>query len=289
VDLNRGGLHPDLYDLNDVVEIFIRANSGGTPLSKSDLMFSLLTVKWESIEEEIEDLVADLNRPGYEFTRDFVLKTCLVLIGAGAKYDVRKFRKEANLETIKSSWIQIKTAIGDVQDFLFDRTFLRSGKALPSYLPLIPLIYLRHNFHSEWKRIDKDILREWLLRVMITGAFSGSSDSILDAVIKDIRENETFDVSSLNSVVANKGRNVFVTPEKILSLQYGDALIYLIFSLIYQGVNFQPSYEGNLPTLDHIFPQSKLREKLSGSDIQSGGMRYDQRERDQIANLMLLS
>ena len=38
---------PHLYMQDDVVEIFIRANSGGTPLSKSDLLFSLLTSTME--------------------------------------------------------------------------------------------------------------------------------------------------------------------------------------------------------------------------------------------------
>jgi uncharacterized protein with ParB-like and HNH nuclease domain len=36
----------DLYETDDIVEVFIRANSGGTPLSKSDLIFSLLTSTW---------------------------------------------------------------------------------------------------------------------------------------------------------------------------------------------------------------------------------------------------
>jgi hypothetical protein len=33
---------PALYSQDDVVEVFIRANSGGTKLGKSDLLFSLL-------------------------------------------------------------------------------------------------------------------------------------------------------------------------------------------------------------------------------------------------------
>ncbi len=36
--------NPELYSEDDIVEIFIRYNSGGTVLGKSDLLFSLLTV-----------------------------------------------------------------------------------------------------------------------------------------------------------------------------------------------------------------------------------------------------
>jgi uncharacterized protein with ParB-like and HNH nuclease domain len=37
---------PELYTEDDVVEVFIRANSGGTKLGKSDLLFSLLSAAW---------------------------------------------------------------------------------------------------------------------------------------------------------------------------------------------------------------------------------------------------
>lgn len=47
--------NPDLYTEDDVVEVFIRANSGGTKLEKSDLLFLLstppgmwLTTAWRS-------------------------------------------------------------------------------------------------------------------------------------------------------------------------------------------------------------------------------------------------
>ena len=39
--------NPTLYTDDDVVEVFIRANSGGTKLGKSDLLFSLLASSWE--------------------------------------------------------------------------------------------------------------------------------------------------------------------------------------------------------------------------------------------------
>ena len=40
----------------------------------------------------MSELLEDLNRTGYKFNRDFVLKTCLVLLNKGARYNVQKFR-----------------------------------------------------------------------------------------------------------------------------------------------------------------------------------------------------
>ena len=282
--------NPDLYSVNDVVEIFIRANSGGTPLGKSDLMFSLLTASWEGMEDELADLLEDINRGGYEFSRDFILKTCLVLIDSGAKYDVAKFRKEENIQKIREHWDALKNAIKAVRDFVYGTVYLRSDKTLTSYLPLIPLIYLSFNYTRAWRSADRTQLSLWLLRILLTGAFSGSSDSILDAVVRGIREREAFDMASINSIIQNRGRSVYITPEKLLDSSYGDKQTYLIFGMWYRGHDFQPAFEGNVPTLDHIFPQSKLK-KIRVDDPAAGRktMRYTQQDRDQIANLMLLS
>src|SRR5204862_3248613 len=84
---------PELYTEDDVVEVFIRANSGGTKLGKSDLLFSLLASTWDNADDVMEILLEELNRHGFAFTRDFMLKTCLTLLGHGARYEVEKFRK----------------------------------------------------------------------------------------------------------------------------------------------------------------------------------------------------
>ena len=85
--------NPALYTEDDVVEVFIRANSGGTKLGKSDLLFSLLNATWDVADVKMEGLLQSLNKQGFAFDRDFVLKTCLVLLGQGARYEVEKFRK----------------------------------------------------------------------------------------------------------------------------------------------------------------------------------------------------
>ena len=161
--------NPELYDEDDVVEIFIRANSGGTKLGKSDLLFSLLTSSWEDADANMEDLLENLNRTGFEFTRDFILKSCLSLLRKGAAYNVTKFRDEKTRTDIISNWDAISEAIKDVSDFLYGTTYIRSDKALPSYLGLIPLIYFRYHYNAKWQEaehLDTYILRDTLSRVV---------------------------------------------------------------------------------------------------------------------------
>lgn len=282
--------NPKAYKLDDIVEIFIRANAAGTPLSKSDLMFSLLTAEWEEVEEDLINFLEELNGGAFNFSRDFVLKTSLILIGAGAKYDVMKFRKEENLKKLQENWEEIKKSIKEIKDFLCKYTFIRDDKALPSYLALIPLIYFNYKYPGKWRNSNKEILAKWLTRVLLTGAFSGSSDTLLDVLIRKINEKGDFDVNAINTEIINRGRIIGISENSLLDTYYGEKKLYLIFALWYQDINFKPVYKGNLPWVDHIFPQSKLKEiKEINPETEKKIMKYKRWDRDRIANLMLLS
>ena len=199
--------NPDCYEDDDVVEIFIRANSGGTPLSKSDLLFSLLAASWEDSDEKMDELLNELNKTGYAFTRDFILKCCLSLLNKGAAYKVEKFRDNSTRDKITQDWDQISSAIKDVKDYLWGKTFIHSDYALTSYLVLMPLIYFRYHYEDKWsttKNID-----EYILRTLLAGAFSGSPDSLIDRCTKEIDQKGDFVASDIFTIIRNAGRNLY--------------------------------------------------------------------------------
>ena len=245
------------YGDDDVVEIFIRANAGGTRLSKSDLLFSLLIADWEDADQRMEDLLEELNKSGYDFTRDFILKTCLSLLGKGARYEVSKFRDEETREAIINKWKSISEAIKDVRDFLYNKTFLRTGRAVSSYLALIPIIYFRYHFPAKWGSIQR--LDDYVLRTLITRAFSGTPDSVIDSCTRHIFDQQDFNVYELFGIIRDNNRSLEINKDTILSQYYGSTEVHLIFNLWYKNFNYVPAYEGNLPHADHIFPQSLLQ------------------------------
>ena len=281
--------NPDAYDEDDVVEIFIRANSGGTKLGKSDLLFSLLTASWEDADESMEELIQDLNSTGYSFSRDFILKACLVILGRGASYDVKKFRDGPTKNEIINNWNNISSAIKDVRDFLYGKTFIRSGQAMPSYLGLIPLIYFRFHYPDKWKEALG--LDTYILRTLLSGAFSGRPDALIDKCVKRISMDKKFSVESMFEVIHNDGRNIDISGETIVNASYGSAHVHIIFNLWYRQFDYKPAYSGNLPQIDHIFPQSVLKEikDYNSSTGKYSLMRYPAYVRDQIANCMLLT
>lgn len=278
----------DTYKEDDIVEIFIRANSGGTRLDKSELLFSLLVSSWDDANENMTVLLEEINKDGYRFGRDFILKTCLVLFDKGASYEVGKFRDGDTKQKIEDNWDKIANAIKDVKDFIKGKTFIQSDKILTSYLTLIPLIYYRYQYPSKWIKTEKR--EEYLLRTMITGAFSGNPDSLIDRVVKKINETESFIVQDIYGVIRDDGRSLEISKENLLGISYSDRRIHLLFNLWY-SFNYTPAYIQNEPQIDHIFPQSLLKtvKDLNPDTNRLSLMRYKQQLRDQLANMMLLS
>lgn len=256
------------YTYDEVLEVFVRANSGGTTLSKSDLMFSLIKLNWESAEEGFENLLGSLNRQGtFFFDKDFVLKTALVLLGKGAKYEVEKFKGpegEKNLNEMKARWGEIEKGFYWLQDFL-DYARITSDCVLPSYNATIPIIYfaVHHGCKPAPNKVRYNI-QTWLYKALLNGNFSGQSDRAIDASANAVWEHsslDSFPAGAIDETMAGMRRKV--TVDSLIL----DSNEYLILNLVYlfnnQIVNFQPKLLGNSPEIHHIFPKSKMTRKYS--------------------------
>jgi hypothetical protein len=281
--------NPEAYRLDDIVEIFIRANSGGTKLGKSDLLFSLLTSSWDAADGEMETLLEDLNQGSFAFDRDFVLKACLTVLGKGARYEVDKFRDGKTKEEIIDKWPELSEAIKAVRDLLVAKTYIRSDKAMPSYLALIPLIYFRHHFPAKFAA-NKD-MAAYLLRVLATGVFGGSPDNLIDKLVRNIQEQGDFVLSEVYGVIRADGRSMEITPDVIFEQYYGSRSIHLFFNLWYRDFDYSPALDANGPQVDHIFPQSLLKtvKDINPDSGKRNILHYRAEQRDQIANCMLLT
>jgi Protein of unknown function DUF262/Protein of unknown function (DUF1524) len=281
--------NPDTYKLDDIVEIFIRANSGGTKLGKSDLLFSLLSASWDDADGEMEALLERLNQGGFEYDRDFVLKSCLTVLGKGARYEVEKFRDGKTKEEIITEWEGIAAAIKDVRDWVVAKTYIRNGKAMPSYQALIPLIYFRYHHPEKFKTAGG--LQEYLLRTLITGSFGGSPDNLIDKVVRCIQDAKDFVLPDVFGVIRADGRSLELTPEVLLDQCYGSRTIHLFFNLWYKDFDYSPASDENGPQVDHIFPQSLLKtvKDINPDSGKRNLLHYRAEQRDQIANCMLLT
>ena len=82
-------------EMDHVLDIFIRTNHGGTPLSFSDLLMSIAVANWKNdAREQIDSLIESVRvdkRMGFIINRDFVLKASLMLTDANVRFRVSNF------------------------------------------------------------------------------------------------------------------------------------------------------------------------------------------------------
>jgi hypothetical protein len=237
----------------------------------------------------MDDLLESLRGHGFAFTRDFVLKTSLAVLGHGARYEVEKFRKAGVREEIQKKWDDIAGAMRDVLDFVRGKTFIQCDKALPTNLVLIPLIYVRYRFPEAWKKATG--VDDYLLRSSLGGVFGGASDSMLDALDSKLAELKGFNVDEVFGVIRNQNRSLTLTEDRLWQMGYGSDGVHLLFNLWYRHFTYTPAYVNNMPQVDHVFPQSLLR-KVKAENPKTGKWdltRYREAERNQLPNCMLLS
>ena len=87
IEANISFFNEEEVNLDKVLKIFIRVNSGGTVLSYSDLLMSILTANFNSdIREMMNELVDDMSKRGVSIMgRDQILKTCLLLYSSDGR------------------------------------------------------------------------------------------------------------------------------------------------------------------------------------------------------------
>src|SRR5262249_27970504 len=156
-------------------------NSGGTPLSYSDLLLSIASAQWEERDarEAIHSLVDEINREygEFEFPRDFVLKSCLMLAELDLRWQVANFN-QANMRKIEALWPRIEEVIRLAGKVVASFGF--TGKTLASTNAVIPIVY--YLFCRDSPRgfdvaaayqNDRAVIQRWLNIVLLKQTFGG--------------------------------------------------------------------------------------------------------------------
>ena len=173
--------------LDRIVDIFIRVNSTGVQLSKTDLLFSSIVAHWDGARAEIEDLIKALNQTGngFAFDNDFIMRCCLTLTDLPVRLKVNSFRKE-NIERIQEHWDGIKDALVTTANLLVDWGFSR--ETLPTLNAVIPVAYFI--FKGGDAERSNPALRQLLIRSLVNQIYRSKTDRVLSMMREHLRSRE---------------------------------------------------------------------------------------------------
>lgn len=286
-------------EYDKVVEVFIRANTGGKKLDYSDILLSTATAKWKTLNarEEIQTFTDDINNigTGYNLEKDFVLKGCLYLTETlPIQYKVRNFTRQ-NLELIENNWDNIKANIDTTIRLMSKFGF--SNKNITAAVALLPIAFYlmklsKKNFAASTNADDvrnQNVIQKWIAISLLKNAFGGSSDTTLknlrDTLLAQ-RSFSQFPFDDLNKKLGIEPTFSSTELDNLLNIQYKSKYSYLTLSLLYPDRD----WKDNLYHEDHIYPKSEFTTaKLKARGYDQQKVTDYQRHFNTIINLQLLT
>ncbi len=264
-------------DLDKVLNIFIRVNSGGVELSYSDLLMSILTASFSSdIRERMNELVDALKDKGFSnMERDQVLKTCLLLVGSNTEFKLKNFNKP-NIKKIEDNWEKITDSIYNATELL--ENFGYAGYLSSAYI-LSSLAYF-YFLNSKMNENDEEQALKFVRNAQITSYFSNSTDTKLNNIANSMKDAQTFE-SFNHNLAKHETSPLKITNdmiEMVLYSQHGNPQVFPILQILYPNLK----YKTTTFHIDHIYPKSKFNKKNEKLNQDFYGWR------DYLFNLQLL-
>ena len=274
-------------DYDDVLNIFVRLNSSGTPLSKPDLLFSTMLLDWNGGREVIEKLIKKINNKGdkFNFSKDFIMRTCLVLSGAPVNMKVESFKKE-KIEFIRDNFQQISESIEKAVDSLVELGY--SNDNILSYNAIIPYIYYIYKGGSN-KKDSVDGLRIYLAISFLKNIYGVASNSALTntraAIDKYNCAKKTFNTSIFDGVHLVGDREFKITKDDVTSYMDREKGLYTFYllTLLYPDLKLgQIKFHQ-----DHVHPYVSFDE-LDSTKLSETQISKWKEMRNTLPNLQLL-
>ena len=269
--------------IDDVLDIFIRTNSGGYVLTKGALLLSKMASQWaihtENARDFVEEIISNVKSKGYKIDKDWVLKCCSLLVGAPASVKVSNFSNKT-CDDIFVKKDDIKKSINKAFELV--KSFGLIEKGLSTKLAIIPLVCFlnKNNFwktaitNSNKQATNWQEMRKFLFRAICKNLFEASTDTTLDKIKTIIdKAGKDFPYSDIETELPDLKISVSDYNE-VLSTKKRDAfpVLNVIYALDGKTLNPLNSYD-----IDHIHPKKNFASSKTKNV-----------ECDTIANLQLM-
>ncbi len=256
----------------EVTQIFFRVNSLGTKLTGSDLALAQITAKWKGSLNIFEAFQDKCKKEGFDINLGIIVRN-LISFATGSSNS----KNLANLEQkgLKKAWKDSTDGFSHAIDFLKNNLSIDSPILLSSPYILIALAYFFNKNGNKLSFKDEKKLRYWVLIANAKGHYSrGAIYTFLDQDLKDIEDGKGLD-TMIESLQKHFGLHIEATD---LENKNSRNAYFKIMFLAFQNneakdwetrvaISFNNSGISNKLEFHHIFPQSKLKNKYTGKEI----------------------
>ena len=263
IDLHDEAVAED-KDLDTVVDIFNRVNSGGTKLSNGDLALAKICAGWPQARGVMNATLKEWSDKGYKFTLDWLLRSINTVLTGEAKF---QFLHDKSAEEIQGALKRASKHINKCLNLIADRFGLDHDRVFFGRFAVPVMVrYLEQHGGTLTER-DRDKLLFWFVQAGMWGRFSGSTESMIDQDLEAIAGNER-DLDKLLEQLRLWHGNLQVDAGHFSAWSLG-ARFYPVLYLLTRmgdardwgtGLSIKASLLGNMSSLEvhHIFPKSLL-------------------------------
>lgn len=301
------------------LDLFVRRNDGGEPLSNSDIAFSQMAVYWDSEDEDpkdaVESYVDELEQRfgeyGFGFGKGFIIRTLLML-----SEHPPSFRREnlvaENIRDLEDVWKNdaFRNAMDEAYRLVTEELNLGS-KCLTSNSAMLPLIYYCYqNLDKRSKETVNpsqtilDKMQYWLSVTVCNNLFTIGSDTVLREAQRQI---DTDSLPVLEILGQFRGRGIEITLDKerletlVAETDYHSGTVkHFLLTEAYPDNRISGGLvdsEGigesdgvSQVQVDHIFPRNKLddEEVLGERGLSEEEINMCTRNQHRLGNLQLI-
>ncbi len=277
------------YD--EALDIFVRVNSTGRKLSKSDLLFSTLIDGWKDGKDNIENLLATMNSKGdgFQFSRDYLMRLCLVLVDANTNLKINSLTQDT-IQKIRNNWNKINIALDSMSTMLSEIGICHEN--LTSYNATMPIAYYLFKGGKIKDKDAKKETRKFLSVSLAKRLFGVASNDALNSTrnaLKDLDCKHTpFSLDLFASISLTGGRTFTVGESDIdywLDTYEKGQSTFVLLSLLYPNLKLsQISFHQ-----DHCHPYAGFENKvISSLGLTDEKVKEWQKKRNLLPNLQFL-
>lgn len=252
--------------------MFVRFNSGGKALRKSEITMSILEAYWPSAKTEFGKIL--IGSYG-GFGTDFIIRSALMLYGDVVKSNINK--KIA--EDLKNNWSDFNKALKNLEKILKDMKIdvSRFSSSWNVLLPIIYYIYYNPDYNNNLEGV-----RAYLFRAIFFTYFQSGTTGKLQQMRSNIN---SFDyeitiemLDQMNDLRVTDGKIEDVVNSEKGSRVGGEVLYYLNLDWINKNFKYEQ---------DHLHPYSRFDESKPVSVTMEEWKRW-RGKRNRLPNIHLL-
>lgn len=309
--------HVSDMDSRMALQLFVRRNAGGDPLSNSDIAFSQMAVYWtseeqdpkEALESYVDELEQEFGDYGFGFGKGYIIRSLLMMAGHPPSFR-REYLIAKNIRDLEDVWLNPAYHASMTEAYRIVTKELGLGySCVTSNSAILPIVYYCYQNLSDGSggaaNPPREILKKmeyWLAVTVCNNLFSLGSDTVLRRA-QDYVTGEDFPVLQILEEFRGRGLELVLDLDRLKVLvdetdYHSGTVKHLLLTKAYPDDRISGKLhetvtdDGDVQTqqmqVDHIFPLNKLHPEDEEELHERGLSHRDVENRHRLGNLQLI-